>query len=147
MQLRPSTTHARHVLVDLDYKPLGRAGDLGRVVVAGAEAEIAVPIHRRDGADEGVNSNLVDQKSGRLVKVVGHIFDDFTPVVDPVPDKCALGSGDKHAIGNKPVIELITQHRFTGDAGRLKVIDPDIFYFAGLSAVRQGFQKCGRLRD
>src|SRR5580700_5604166 len=109
MQFGTVTLDARHILVDLDNEAFGGAGNLRRIIVAGTEAEIAVPIHRRYRVNKGINANIVDQQPGGLVKVVGHIVDDLTPtVLHPALDKCAFGSGDKHAIGNTPVIELIT---------------------------------------
>ena len=57
MQLRAFTKNARHVLVDLDNEPLGGACTLCRIIVASAEAHIAVAVHRRDGANERVDTD------------------------------------------------------------------------------------------
>src|SRR5277367_6370712 len=125
---------------------LAERANLGRVIVAGAECEIAVAVHRRDGADEGVDADLFGQQSRRLMKVIGNVVDDLTPaILHATLDEGAFGSTDKHAIGNKSVIELITQYRPAGDTGRFEIIEPDILDFAGLGAVRQGLQERRRL--
>src|ERR1700746_1879348 len=133
MQLRPGSIHAGHVLVNLHDKPLGRTGDPRRVVVACAEAEIAVAVHRRDGADESVDADLFSEQSRRLMKVVGNVADDLAVAVLPASlYERTFGPGDEHAVRSNAFVQLIPQHRCGGDRGRLVIIEPDILYFAGL---------------
>jgi hypothetical protein len=58
MQFRAFTLDARHILVDLDNEPFGRAGDLGRIIVAGTKSEIAVAVHRRYRVHKGINADF-----------------------------------------------------------------------------------------
>jgi hypothetical protein len=125
---------------------MGRAGDLGRVIVAGPEAEIAVPIHRRDGADERVDADLFSEQSRRLMKVVGNLADDLAAAVRHAAlDQRTFGPGDEHAVGSDAFIQLVPQHRCASDRGRLKIVDPQILDQAGLGTLGQGLQERGRL--
>ena len=122
----------RHIRIDLDDEALGRARHFGGIVVAGAEAEIAVPVHRRDGADEGIDADLVDQQPRRLVKVVGHIVDNLAPsILHAALDQRPLGRGDEHAIGEYAVVQLVAKDRLSGDFGGLEVIDLETLDPAG----------------
>jgi hypothetical protein len=57
------------------------------------------------------------------MEVVGHVVNHLAAAILHAPlDKCAFGSADKHAVGNKPVIELITQCCLAGDTGRFEIM-------------------------
>ena len=79
MQLRAFTIDARHVLVDLDDEPFGAACNLRRIIVASAEAHIAVTIHWRDGANKRVDTDVLGEQPDRLMKVRRHVTTTLRP--------------------------------------------------------------------
>jgi hypothetical protein len=105
-----------------------------------------VPIHRRDGADEGVDADLFGEQSRRLMKVVGNVADDLAvAVLHAALDQRTFGPGDEHAIGSDAFVQLVAQHRCGSDQGRLEIVDPQILDQAGPSALGQRLQERGRL--
>src|SRR3984957_7809249 len=138
VQLRSVAMNAWHIFVDLDDKPLGRARDLGRIVVAGTESEIAVPIHRRDGADEGLDPDLADQQPRRLMRVVGYIVDDLAPAIGlSTLDQRPLGRSDEHTVRANAADQLVAKDSVSGDSGGLEIIELENLDSAGFGPIRQ----------
>src|SRR4029077_16523574 len=81
MQLRAFTKNARHVLVDLDNEPFGAACNLRRIIVASAEAHKRGAFHRRDGADERVDTDVLGEQPYRLMKVRRYVTDHLAAAV------------------------------------------------------------------
>ena len=123
MELCARPQHARHVTVDLDDQALGRAGDLRRVVVADAERHVAVPVHRRDRADEALDADLLGQQPGRLMKMVRNVQEHLAVVLAAPLDQGAVGGGSEHAAGLDTVDQLVVEHAAAGDRGRLHVVE------------------------
>jgi hypothetical protein len=105
-----------------------------------------VPVHRRDGADEGVDADLVDQQPRRLMEVVRHIVDDLaSAVLHAALDQRPLGRADEHAVRANAINQLIAKDRLPGDSGGLEVIYLQILDPAVSGAIRQRLQQRRRL--
>src|SRR5277367_1206047 len=96
MQFGPHTVDSRHVPVDLDDQTLRGPGYFGGVVVAEAEAEVAVAVHRRDGYNESVDADLVDHQARGLVEVVRNVVEDLAAtLLQASLDQRAVGGGNE----------------------------------------------------
>ena len=105
-----------------------------------------MPVHRRDGADKGVDADLIDQQPGRLMEVIGDVVDNLAPAIfHAALNQRPLGCGNEHAIGADAVVEFVAEDRVSGDPGGLEVVDLEIFNPARCGSIRKRFQKRGRL--
>ena len=125
--------HARHMRIDLDNDRPGRLRHRLGVVGIGAEGEEAVGVHRRDGADQGVDADLVAQQAGRLLEAGRDELDRAgPPLLEGALLQPAFDGAVEQAPGPDAVHQLVTQHRIAGDGGGEEIIEVQVFDLAPL---------------
>ncbi len=121
----------RHGRVDLEDDPPGVLADRPVVVSVDPEAEEAVVVHRRDGADQGVDPGLPHQPRN-LLETGGDEGHRIGPSGRPRPRfQPPLDGAVEQAHRADPAHQLVPEHRPAGDAGGQQIVEADVVDLPG----------------
>src|SRR6202789_4737851 len=135
-----TTVYARRMLVDLDDQRLGLARRCAAVVVIGAEGEIPVTVHGRDGHQKCIGMNVIREEADRLAERIWDVVHDLTTAIFfSLLDEVTLGLLYEHAMALYPAHQLIAQERALHVLLSVHVVELHVVDFPSLRARRERF--------
>ncbi len=123
----------------------GLAGDRQGIIGAGAETEIPVRIHGRDGSYQCIDADMLHKRARHLAEMARHDLGGRQHLRHSPLVQGAIHRSMKITHGNDAVAQVEVEHAGTGNTRAKQVVKPDIVHRAGARMLGQCRKYGGRL--